>query len=107
MSGFHVVEILVCRDHEIRRSMLVLHVIIPLVAGSPWEEVPLPVGRAPPSTLVDYIPVHSRLRGLMHYKAAALEEISPNNLQCLKVLFTRSIFLKKQMLLKNGCYIDI
>ena len=59
MSGLHIAEILVCRDHEIRCSMLVRHVVIPLVAGSPREEVPLPVGRTPRCTLVDEIPVRS------------------------------------------------
>ena len=33
--------------------MLVIHIIVALLAGPPWQEVPLPVGGAPACTLVN------------------------------------------------------
>ena len=56
MSCLHVVEVSVCSDHEVRGSMLIFHVIVYLITGPPRQEVPLPIGRAPGCTLVNYIP---------------------------------------------------
>ena len=55
VGGFHAVEVRISSDQQVCGSVFIVQVIVLLLAGSSWQEIPLLVDGTPAGTLMDYI----------------------------------------------------